>query len=197
MKITIMQWINIAIIVLIVNFNFTVGTSASPNGLFLGFLPILNGSYPDFVAQWYSNVGSTLCLTMVINIFSPHASKLSMPLMKLFFQQLDRGLCVLSIKKEKDPNDETDIDVNTKKLLQEDLNLLYTGDEIQSHFVYAQNYTYVWCVLMFSTGLPILYPFACIFFFVLYWVYKFLLVKYYKKTTRFNEEIPVESLSYF
>ena len=50
---------------------------------------------------------------------------------------------------------------------------------------------------MFSTGLPILYPFACIFFFVLYWVYKFLLIKYYKKTTRFNEEIPVESLNYF
>lgn len=50
---------------------------------------------------------------------------------------------------------------------------------------------------MFSTGLPILYPFACIFYFVLYWVYKFLLIKYYKKTTRFNEEIPVESLSYF
>ena len=50
---------------------------------------------------------------------------------------------------------------------------------------------------MFSTGLPILYPFASIFFFVLYWVYKILLLKYYKKTSRFNEEIPVESLSYF
>jgi hypothetical protein len=94
-----------------------VGTKASSNGLFLGFIPIFNGSYPDFVAQWYSNVGSTLCLTMVINIFSPHASKLAMPLMKLFFQQLDRGLCVHSIKKEKNENDETDIDVNTKKLL--------------------------------------------------------------------------------
>ena len=85
MKITIMQWINIAIIILIINFDFTVGSSGSPNGLFLGFLPIFNGSYPDFVAQWYSNVGSTLCLTMVINIFSPHVSKLAMPLMKLFF----------------------------------------------------------------------------------------------------------------
>ena len=85
MKITIMQWINIAIIILIINFDFTVGSSGSPNGLFLGFLPIFNGSYPDFVAQWYSKVGSTLCLTMVINIFSPHVSKLAMPLMKLFF----------------------------------------------------------------------------------------------------------------
>ena len=53
MKITIMQWINIAIIILIVNFDFTVGSRVSPNGLFLGFLPIFNGSYPDFVAQWY------------------------------------------------------------------------------------------------------------------------------------------------
>jgi hypothetical protein len=50
MKITILQFINIAVIILVVNFNFTVGTSASPNGLFLGFLPIFNGSYPDFVS---------------------------------------------------------------------------------------------------------------------------------------------------
>jgi hypothetical protein len=35
---------------------------------------------------------------------------------------LDRGCCVKSVKKEKDENDPTDIDVNTKKLLQDDLN---------------------------------------------------------------------------
>ena len=49
---------------------------------------------------------------------------------------------------------------------------------------------------MYSTGLPVLYPFACIFFFVLYWVYKGLLLKYYARTTKFNEEIPIESVNY-
>ena len=44
---------------------------------------------------------------------------------------------------------------------------------------------------MYSGGLPILYPFASIFFFVLYWIYKTLLLKYYEKTTRFNEVMPL------
>lgn len=44
---------------------------------------------------------------------------------------------------------------------------------------------------MYSAGLPILYPFACVFYMVLYWVYKFLLLKYYEKTTRFNEQLPL------
>jgi len=86
--------------------------------------------------------------------------------------------------------------VNTKKIVQQDLNQLYTGDQIASHYVYAQNYTYLWCVLLYSAGLPILYPFACIFYFVLYWVYKWLLLKFYARTTRFNQDIPIKSVQW-
>ena len=50
---------------------------------------------------------------------------------------------------------------------------------------------------MYSTGLPILYPFGCIFYMVLYWVYKGLLLKYYARTTKFNQEIPIESMTWF
>jgi len=46
---------------------------------------------------------------------------------------------------------------------------------------------------MFSTGMPILYPFACIFYALHYWVYKFLLTKYYAKTTKFNQQLPIYS----
>ena len=49
---------------------------------------------------------------------------------------------------------------------------------------------------MYSTGMPLLYPFACIFYFVLYWVYKFLLLKYYERTNRFNEELPIMTTQY-
>lgn len=49
---------------------------------------------------------------------------------------------------------------------------------------------------MYSTGMPLLYPFACIFYFVLYWVYKFLLLKYYERTNRFNEELPIMTTGY-
>ena len=64
-KITLMQFTNIAIVILVINFGFL-------DGDFLGFLPIFNGKYTDFSADWYGNVGKTLCLTLLINIFSPH-----------------------------------------------------------------------------------------------------------------------------
>lgn len=177
-KITVMQFINIGIVILLVNFN-------TLNEPFLGFIPILQGEYGDFSSYWYGQVGSTLCLTLMINIFSPHASKIMIPLLKLVFRCKDRSWKnVFNIEGKEDG-------VNTKKVFQSELNTLYTGDQISSHYVYAQNYSYLWCVLMYSGGLPILYPFACIFFFVLYWVYKGLLLKYYEKTTRFNEQLPL------
>lgn len=116
-----------------------------------------------------------------------------LPSAKLCVRCCDRG-CQKKIWKKKNDDDDNDVDVNTKKLVQQDLNRLYTGDQIAGHYVYAQNYTYLWCVLMYSTGLPILYPFACVFYFVLYWVYKWLLLKFYARTTKFNQDIPIKSV---
>ena len=183
-KITLMQFTNIAIVILVVNFGFL-------DGDFLGFLPIFNGKYRDFSAAWYGTVGKTLCLTLLLNIFAPHASKLALPLVKLLRRCCDRGC---KFKLQVDEADDSGL--RTKHVMQEDLNALYTGDQISSHYVYAQNFTYLWCVLMYSTGLPVLYPFACVFYAVLYWVYKFLLLKYYERTNRFNEELPIYATGY-
>ena len=184
-RITIMQFTNIAVVILLVNLDLL-------DGDFLGFIPILNGKYPGFTSDWYAVVGKMICMTLLINIFSPHASKLSLPVLKLCKRCCDRGCCRCSLH---NPNGK-DHDVNTKKLLLSDVNALYTGDQISSHYVYAQNFTYLWCVLAYSAGLPILYPLAAVFFMILYWVYKFLLLKYYSKTTKFNEELPMISVAY-
>ena len=49
---------------------------------------------------------------------------------------------------------------------------------------------------MFGTGIPILYPFACVFYFISFWVYKSLLIKFYAKPKNFKEHLPVFSTSY-
>lgn len=49
---------------------------------------------------------------------------------------------------------------------------------------------------MFSTAMPILYPFAFVFYVVLFIIYKFLLLFYYQKTTQFNHELPMLATSY-
>jgi hypothetical protein len=77
-------------IVLLVNFDLLENN-------FLGFIPILNGEYADFSVQWYSRIGKTLCMTMLIGIFSPHASKLTLPLLNLYFRCSDRGGCCKKI----------------------------------------------------------------------------------------------------
>lgn len=93
-KITIMQFINIAIVVLCVNFDFIEG-----DGLFLGFIPIFNGEYADFTVSWYAKVGKTLTFTLLVAIFSPYGSKMAFPALKLYFRLSDRGCCN-KLKKE-------------------------------------------------------------------------------------------------
>ena len=54
-KLTILQFINIGVIILIINLD--IGLETDENGdkkLFLGFLPIFNGQYADFDSDWYS-----------------------------------------------------------------------------------------------------------------------------------------------
>ena len=88
-------------------------------------------------------------------------------------------------------------DLRTKKILQQDVEKLYIGEEIASFYVYAAFFTTLWSVLTYSSGIPILYPIACLNYLVLYWVYKILLIKYYRKTVSFNQDLPNFSIYFF
>lgn len=169
-KVAILSYFNIAIVILMINMN--VGLD------FADGFPILNGNYADFNTKWYKNVGAALSFTLLVNVFTPQMSKLSLPLIKVFLRCLDRG-CGFKLKKDEDG-------VYTKKALQSDLENLYTGAEISAFYVYAQYFVAMWSVMSYSGGMPCLYPIGCLNFFVLYWVYKYLLLKMYCKTTSFD-----------
>ena len=93
-------------VVLVVNFDFLEGP-------LLGFIPIFNGDYRDFSIHWYGQVGKTLCLTLMINIFTPHGSKLAKPLLKLGMRFYDRDFSN-DLSKEDNRGNKV---ANTKKLL--------------------------------------------------------------------------------
>jgi hypothetical protein len=59
---------------------------------------LLNGNYTDFNPDWYQNIGGTLSFTFFLNTFTPHASKLFLAFMLIFWRFLDRG-CRSSLKK--------------------------------------------------------------------------------------------------
>lgn len=62
-KMFIVQFVNTALIILIVNAKLDFMPSWSP---------IFNGEYEDFTTEWYKQIGVSIILTMLIGIFSPH-----------------------------------------------------------------------------------------------------------------------------
>ena len=51
-------------------------------------------------------------------------------------------------------------------------------------------------ILMYSSGIPVLYFTGFVFFFVTYWINKFLLINYYKKSTTLTRTIPIYALTF-
>ena len=48
-----------------------------------------------------------------------------------------------------------------------------------------------------SVGLPILYPIAVLNYILFYWIYKTLLIKYYAKTTNFDQNLSISAIKFF
>ena len=88
-KITIMQFINIAVVILLVNFN--IYDEGSEKAKFFEEIPVLSGDFKDFTVEWYFRIGATLCITLAINIFSPHFTKLLFSLYYSCRRWKDRG----------------------------------------------------------------------------------------------------------
>lgn len=44
--------------------------------------------------------------------------------------------------------------------------------------------------------MPIVYLIGAMFYLLYYWVYKMLLLKYYRRTSNFSEDLPLNSLEY-
>lgn len=151
---------------------------------------MLTGNYQDLNSAWYIEVGKAIQTTLMINIISPYPAKLLKPLIQGLKRCLDRS-CSCSIKKGQSGDE-----VNTKKKTMTELQTLYTGDQISSSFVFAQNVAYLLCAMTYSVAMPLMFLMACLFYVVFYWVYKFLLVKYYQKTTAFNAELPISTVDY-
>ena len=73
---------------------------------------------------------------------------------------------------------------------------MYTSPEITSPPLYASNFTYLFCVLLYSIGCPLMYVLGAMFFTVQYWWYKYLLLNYHQKASKFSDQLPINSTDY-
>ena len=87
-----------------------------------------------------------------------------------------------------DEDELCDIDEpNTKQLRQKDLQVIYTGTQIEAGEKFAQLYNSILICFAYSSAMPILYPISCMAMAFAFWFNKIMLMRYYQKTNEFNE----------
>ena len=135
---------------------------------------ILQGSYEDFSSMWYIDVGTQILIAMILEMGAPHA----VPVMQYIWTNItrchDRGC---SFNKTR-----------SKKLLQQEYEELYIGPEFQLDVRLAQIVAITWVTFMYSSGMPVLFILVALNFFMIFWVDKFLLLRFYKTPKNYDEQ---------
>ena len=163
-KVFLAMFTNTALVVLAVNANFS-------SLWFIVYLPfnqyIFNSQFSDFTRDWYVQVGSTITITMLISVFSPHVLN--------FLVFYPRGGCKrCCVKKYK---------------TQREINSAFQGPEFDIATRYSQVLNVVFSSFLYSGGIPLLNATCCCTMFVLYWTDKFLILRHYSKPPRYSEEL--------
>jgi hypothetical protein len=130
-------------------------------------LPNNSLKFSDFTRDWYSDVGSTITVALIISIFSPHAIELIIlsPLRGFI-----RKSCLKSIKSDRIIRWFKTPKFNVPKSL-------------------SQILTLVSACFMFGSGIPLLYPICFVALLLQYWCNKVLLLKIHKKPPAYSAEL--------
>jgi len=128
--------------------------------------PLFTGDYSDLTSSWFNNVGATFLFYMFLNILTPHSNSLIQYLTKVIMRQCDK-----QINKWKK---------YTKKKSRKEYIDLYTGPEFNIGMRYSQIMTTIFAVLIYSSGIPLLYLCCFLFFVLTYWIDKWLVLRLYK-----------------
>jgi hypothetical protein len=153
------------VIMILLNVNFSGATFSYSNISFM-----FTGKYEDFTADWYSNIGSVIILTMVFNIAFPIIELCLTGAIKLAKKCWDtRCYCKA-----------TSCDTKDQYVA------LYSDDI----FPIGERYAYLISTFVVSVAfcgvIPMLVPVTFVSFFLLFFVDKFLLFKMYQITPNYT-----------
>ncbi|KAH9259587.1 hypothetical protein BASA81_002009 [Batrachochytrium salamandrivorans] len=124
-----------------------------------------SGRFGDFVPDWYPSVGTNIVLTMTLNSFTPQL----FPFIRYSLHKSRQRTHVAYSQRE--------------------LNEMYLGDTFLLSYRTAQISMTVFVTLLYSSGMPCLYPIACGTFMVTYYSDKFLLLHYYRTPPAYSERL--------
>ena len=95
-----------------------------------------------------------------------------------------------SLRLKQDPDDPDDDSPNTRKMLQSELEELYTGDEFEGEAAYSRMMSTLFALLLFSSGMPVLYVIGFIFFTGTYITNKVMILRFYTRSQTLTRTIP-------
>ena len=145
-----------------------------------------SGSYNDFVPDWYPNVGTQLLLTMILNIFAPH----SLPLFLFARIKYRRWRYPGTFYPFFSFSPVTDsFGFRVSAISQQEMNAHALGPIFHLALRTAQSLMTVYVTLLYSAGLPLLYPIAAAAFTAYYWVDKFLFLRFYRTPPAYSNKL--------
>lgn len=164
-KIFLAQFINTAIILVVVNARLPgeIGESVQIMGLF-------SGEFDGFTIGWYTTVGAPLVHTMLAQVVAPHVA----PLLSVFvIKPLERWRLTERI--------------TTQYMMNE----LYKDDEFRIIESLASLLNILFCCLWFSAGMPIMIPILLIAFYITLKLQKYLLLRKAPKPPVYDKSLPL------
>lgn len=165
------QFLNLGLLLLGLSFNFKFQSKMftfirNPDGF-------LQGKHSDFTSAWFDDYGFMTVFNMGLEIGIPHM----LPTAQMLFWKLrkiwDRGCCKDSTR--------------SKQFFQSDYEKLYIGPEFALDVRLGQIVVFVWVTFMYSVGLPVLFAISALNFTIMYWVDKYLLLRFYRTPPNYDE----------
>jgi hypothetical protein len=131
--------------------------------------------FDDFTSDWYQFVGLPIFASQCAMLVFPHIFILLQANYLCIVRCLDRRFSMNTRR--------------TSKIIQDDYERLYTGPNFILEVRYAQVLFTIFVTITFSSGMPLLYFVNFFVLFIQFWVDKFLVFNYYKKTIDYTKQL--------
>ena len=163
-KLFLAQIVNTGLLVLLVNASLEL----PPVLQFLRALQVGSGQFDELSVTWYVSVGSGICLTIFMQVFSTTVP----PLIMAFIVKP----CLACI-------------VSRGEVVEKKLNKIYELPPWNLSLRMAQSLTVIFVICMYSGGMPVLYLVGFAYAIVAYWLDKWCLLHGSSKPPAYNESI--------
>ena len=168
-KLFIAVFINMAILLLLINANFQEFEIVKniSNWLPIGGDLFFNGKYNDLKRAWYPRVGLAFLVLVISTVFSNMFSSAQWELIRMYKRNI----------------------VAKKQLLQCDMNLQMNGGFFEIDAKYSISLAVIFMCHLYFGALPLLCPLIAVFFFVQFWLDKLYITKFAKKPPHYHADM--------